>query len=478
MSDTAAAPAAPPTAANNLTFSHVVAMATTVLGAALLITASSANLNVLGDATMQRAAGIVVFSLGLWATGVVPEFFTSLVFLFLCAVFAIAPPGVVFSGFQASAMWLVFGGLVIGLAVNETGLARRLVHAMVDYIPANYFGILSSVIAAGGVLAFIIPSALSRAVLITPIAMELAARLGFAEGSKGRTGIVLAAGMATTLPAFAILPSNVPNLVLSASAESLFNIHFEYGHYLALNFPVLGVFSLLATLGLNWIFFHEAPSRDSAPSESGDVTGGERKLAAILMITVALWATDFIHGISPAWVAMGAALICAAPRVGVLKTSDLVKKVNFAPWLFVAGVVGLGAVASHSGLGAALGKGLLALTGQHIGGGLNGFSALVAIGMSIAFATTLPAVPAVMTPLAATLSTATGWPIDTVLMAQVPTWVLIPLPYLAPPILVTLSMAGITARRAAPLMLIYFVLGIAIALPLHFYWARHLGYFM
>ncbi|TCS61301.1 SLC13 family permease [Varunaivibrio sulfuroxidans] len=478
MSNTAPRSTTADTPINHLSFSHLVAVTTMVLGVALVITASIANLNILGEANMQRAAGIIVFSLGLWATGVVPEFFTSLVFLFLCAVFAIAPPGVIFSGFQASAMWLVFGGLVIGLAVHETGLAKRLVHAMVAYIPANYFGILASVIAAGGVLAFVIPSALSRAVLITPIAMELAARLGFAEGSKGRTGIVLAAGMGTTLPAFAILPSNVPNLVLSASAESLFNIHFEYGHYLALNFPVLGVFSMLATLGLNWLFFREAPTRDGAPSQSGGVTGNERKLAVILMITVALWATDFIHGVSPAWVAMGAALLCAAPGVGVLKTQDLVKKINYAPWLFVAGVVGLGAVASHSGLGATLGKGLLALTGQNIGGGLAGFSTLVAVGMSVAFATTLPAVPAIMTPLATTLSSATGWPIDTVLMAQVPTWVLIPLPYLAPPILVTLSMAGITARRAAPLMIVYFILGVVIALPLHFYWARYLGVFM
>jgi len=469
------------TQAKRPSLTHLIAMATTLVGVALIISATNGafGTHILGgDSTaMQRAAGIIVLSLGLWATGAVPEFYTSLLFLFLSAVFTIAPPGVIFSGFQASAMWLVFGGLVIGLAVHETGLARRMVRSMIAFIPASYFGVLVSVVGAGAVLAFIIPSALSRAVLITPIAMELAAGMGFGKGSKGRTGIILAAGMATTLPAFAILPSNVPNLVLSASAESLYNIHFEYGHFLALNFPVLGGFAILATIALNWFFFHDTPEHEATQSESVATSPEERRLGAILLVTAVLWATDFIHGISPAWIAMGAALVCAAPGFGVLATGDLVKKINFAPWLFVAGVVGLGAVASHVGLGELLGKSLLALTGENIGGGLSGFATLTAIGMSIDFATTLPAVPAIMTPLASTLSTATGWPIESVLMAQVPTWVLIPLPYLAPPILVTLSIAEVPAQRAAPVMLIYFVLGILIALPLHFYWGHLLGYF-
>jgi di/tricarboxylate transporter len=49
-----------------------------------------------------------------------------LLFFLLATLLSIAPPSVVFSGFQSSAFWLVFGGLVIGVALDSTGLGARI----------------------------------------------------------------------------------------------------------------------------------------------------------------------------------------------------------------------------------------------------------------------------------------------------------------------------------------------------------------
>jgi len=60
-----------------------------------------------------RAASLVVFAIGFWATGVLPEHHTALLFLLLSLICKVAPANVVFSGFHSSAVWLVFGGLVL-----------------------------------------------------------------------------------------------------------------------------------------------------------------------------------------------------------------------------------------------------------------------------------------------------------------------------------------------------------------------------
>src|SRR5690242_1477055 len=51
------------------------------------------------DTPLTRAAAVVVLTMGLLATGALPEYLTSLLFFLLAMLLAIAPAEVVFSGF-------------------------------------------------------------------------------------------------------------------------------------------------------------------------------------------------------------------------------------------------------------------------------------------------------------------------------------------------------------------------------------------
>jgi hypothetical protein len=77
------------------------------------------------------AAALILLAIGWWATGALPFHLTSLTLFLLATVLEVAPPRVVFAGFASSALWLVFGGLVIGNAVQATGLGRRLARGLV-----------------------------------------------------------------------------------------------------------------------------------------------------------------------------------------------------------------------------------------------------------------------------------------------------------------------------------------------------------
>ena len=73
---------------------------------------------------------IVGVTIVLWATSLLPEFITALLFFTAAMTAKIAPPETIFGGFASSAFWLVFSGFVLGVAIRKTGLADRAARAL------------------------------------------------------------------------------------------------------------------------------------------------------------------------------------------------------------------------------------------------------------------------------------------------------------------------------------------------------------
>ena len=104
------------------------------------------------------ALGLVFLTIGLFAIGALPEYLTALLFFLIAILFSVAPPAVVFSGFQSTAFWLVFGGLVIGVALNTTGLGTRIATSIAGRLEGTYLALVSAMVLAGLVFAFLMPS--------------------------------------------------------------------------------------------------------------------------------------------------------------------------------------------------------------------------------------------------------------------------------------------------------------------------------
>ena len=424
---------------------------------------------------MLPAAGVVLFAIALWATGAIPAHITALLLFLLTVVFAIAPPNVAFSGFHASATWLVFGGFVISIAVHKSGLASRIVQALMNHLPARYLLMAGGLAIAGVLLSFIMPSASGRAVMMAPLAVALATELGFGENRQARHGLVMAAGWGTTIPAFGILPSNVVNMAFVGASESIFGVGFTYFGYTFLNFPVAGFLGALIVILLITILFGAKPEPKGKPAIQTGWSSAERRLMGIMLIALALWMTDSLHGISPAWIALAAALLCITPGVGILSASVITNEVNYGAWLFVAGVIGMGAIANHSGVGGAMGELLLANIPLTRDGGIVTFYEIFAISAAVGVVTTFPAAPPIVSSFSDAIAQATGWPLESVLLVQVPSWMIYPFPHEAPPVAMAMAVGGVPMREAFRLTAVYFVIGILLVLPLQYLWGRMLG---
>ena len=133
---------------------------------------------------------------------------------------------------------------------------------------------------------------------------------------------------------------------------------FGYTSYLALHFPLLGILKLVLVDGLVLALFpdrihpQEGVVADAASAATPSEVAMQWRVGVILLVTLALWMTDSLHGINPAWVGMATAVTLLLPRVGVVAPKNFNSAIDFGVVLFVAAALGLGAlVIADAGLG-------------------------------------------------------------------------------------------------------------------------------
>lgn len=421
------------------------------------------------------SAGIIVATIGLWATARLPEYLVALLFFAAAAVLNLAPPDVLFSGFVSAAFWLVLSGFILGVAIRKVGLADRIARSLAGRLTGSWPRMVGGVVLLTYALAFVMPSNMGRIALLMPIVLALADRAGLAEGSRGRTALALAVGLGTFQLSASILPANVPNLVMSGAAESAYGIHLSYLPYLVLHAPVLGLLKGLALTACLCLLFPAKPCTVLRIEPGEPLSPAEKRLGALLLATLALWMTDAVHGISPAWIGLSAACICLLPRIGFLTGDEFATGVNIRTCIYVAGILGLTALVNHSGLGTAMGNWLLHLLPLDPASPARSFGALIALSSALNFTVTANGVPALFTPLAQSMAEASGLPLLTILMVQVIGYATPLLPYQASPIVVAMGIGHVKAWDGIRLCLALAAVTFLILVPLDYGWFKLLG---
>ena len=449
--------------------------------AALFLIAGASLLVIPIEGLSDEAAmggALALAAIGLWATNAIPEHLTALLFFLVAMVAGVATAPVVFSGFASAAFWLLFGGMIVGAAVRDTGLGARVASAMARRMGVSYLGILAGIMVVAVGLAFVMPSSTGRVVLMMPVALGLADVFGFGETSRGRIGIAMTAGLGAFLPGFGVMPANVPNLVMIGAADTLYGLKPVYGDYLLLHFPVLGLLKAITVVAVIRVLFPDQIRADATTAVSpGPLSQDERRLVVILVVALALWATDFIHGVSPAWVALGAGIACMLPPFRLIDPSKLTDAVQFRPLLYISGVLSLGAVVATTGIADHMASGFLRLAGLAPGQDAWNFFAVTAASIGVSLLGTAPTVPAVLTPLAEQLSLAMGLPLATTLMMQVPAYSTVLFPFQGPPIVVAMQLGKVPIRDGIRATLAVAIVTIVILLPLDYLWWQVLGRF-
>jgi di/tricarboxylate transporter len=270
----------------------------------------------------------------------------------------------------------------------------------------------------------------------------------------------------------------VPGVILAGASESLYGIAPVYGVWLLLHFPVLGILkAIVIALAIIWALPDRPSSAKLASGGRGPMTRSERLMSLYLVLALLLWMTDFLHHISPAWIALGVAVACLLPRIAVVPAEAFARDINYPTLFYLAAVLGVGGLISHSGAGDLLAQAMLDVVKLTPGDNLKTFASVVGVSTLGGLVTTHPALPAVMTPLAGKIAAAAGMPVDNALMMIVVGFSTVILPYQTPPLIVALQFGKVQTGKAIKACLIVAALTICLLLPLDYLWWVLLGRF-
>ncbi|WP_232446337.1 SLC13 family permease [Burkholderia ubonensis] len=366
--------------------------------AAALLAAGLATVAALGargtlPAGDARIIAIVFTCIVLWATGAVASLWVSLLFFFLAATCTSVPTSEIFSGFGSSAFWLVFSGAAIGFALKESGLSERIGIALARRIGGSYLKALLAFAILSFLLSLVMPSTFGRIAILIPIAIGYCDVVKLGAHANGRRGILLLVIVGSYELAAAVLPANLPNVIMAGILEQSHGLHLRFSEYLLLFFPagviVRGAVLVLASY---WLF---ADTVGEVEIPAARVALGRREWHAIVLlaITLALWFTDAVHHVAPGWVGLGFTLVYfATSPPAQLERFTATLKMDLL-W-FIAAIIGLTALVNHLGVRVPDALALDALRDSP----MLAYFALTALSIVVCFAVTSNAEPALYVP--------------------------------------------------------------------------------
>jgi di/tricarboxylate transporter len=413
-----------------------------------------------------------------FATRIMPEVLTVLLCFLAFLALASAPPEIIFSGFSTGGFWLLFAGLIIGAAITQTGLGQQVARRIFARTGTSYPRAVILLALSGLGLGLLVPSAIPRIIVLMPVAVSLATTMGYATGSRGQVGLAIIAATSTLLPTYAILTANLPTIVHYGALETLYGIQPSYGQYFLAQMPVnLVRFALLLAMLLPFARHKGAKPQTGTPDPAIPMTAPQMRLLGVLCLAIVFWATDSLHGISPAWVALSVAAFALWPGAGLLAKDAMKTSVDLSPAFFLAGIFAVSAVARHVGLDVLVANELIPRLQLVEGSALHDLYAITGFSVLISHLTTAPAAPVILAPLAGAMADATGWPVLTVAMAQMIGIATPILPYQAPPLIVAMALAHFSVP-ALTRVCFGVALGVAvIGLPLTYVWWGLIGLF-
>ena len=292
------------------------------------------------------ALAIGIFMIVSWMTQVLDHGIAGILGCFLFWMFGVVKFDTAFSGFADTSPWFLFGAICFGLMGSKSGLARRLAYLIMRGIGHSYPRLLLGLIVSNFLLTAIVPSGIARVVIMAAIAMGLVEAFGVAKTSNIARGMFIILVYQTTI-FDKMLIAGASSITARGAIEKFGQVDVLWSQWFLAYLPCDILVMIVAWRLALWLYPPETATLPggaeflrSELQKMGPWSAMERKSAALMLIAIALWMTDFVHHIPAPMIGLGIGLLTIMPVVGVLDTKD-VRTINFLPIFFVAAAVSL-----------------------------------------------------------------------------------------------------------------------------------------
>ena len=380
-----------------------------------------------------RTCALVVLMAAWWMTQALPLTATALLPFLAFPLFGIMSATDTAGAYYSPILFLVLGGAIIALAIERTGLHRRLALAIVRRGGSTPGAMLFAFMTATAIISMIVSNTATTLIMM-PIAVAL---LAAAQIERGTTGgfagaLVMGIAFAASIGGLGTLVGSPTNAIAAGIIGRTTGLQIDF-----LTWAIYGLPLVALSIPLCWLILmrvqHVRPT-DFDPAaalagigDAGPWTTAERRLIPLIAAVVAAWvALPFIAPLFPrdsmtdgSIAVLGALLLFVIPDGTGRAVIDW-KEANRAPWdviMLFGGGLALAAGMGESGLGDWLG---VALGPLRTVPPLVVALALVAIVIVITeFASNVAAASGII-PVVAGVITATG--IDPILLALPAAW--------------------------------------------------------
>ncbi len=266
----------------------------------------------------QITTGLLFAVAGLWLTELVPLSAASLLIPVVLVVTSVAEPGVVLQRFFDPIVVLFFAGFLLAEGMNRTGVDRIIALNILKRASLKPAYLMLTMISLSAFLSMWMSNTASVAMLI-PIALAVLAKI---PGEISRTGfrraLILGIAYAASVGGIGSAIGTPANMLAMsflgefAGAKLGFADWFAYGlPVVIIMVPIIWLYLLLSfRVRLRHVGDHLSHDvYEKELTEMGGLKKEQRLLLVVFMGIVALWLTDFWHGIDPAIVALGGVLI-------------------------------------------------------------------------------------------------------------------------------------------------------------------------
>ncbi len=242
--------------------------------------------------TARLTAAVVLWMAVWWMTEAAPLAVTALLPLVLFPLLGVRGVGDLAPTYSNEIIFLFLGGFVLALAVERSGLHRRLALAILDTVGDSPRRLVWGFLIATAALSMWLSNTATTLMLL-PIAAGVASRL---DSEKAPARLMLAVAYGASIGGIGTLVGTPPNLVLAGMAPSLVPDlePLSFGGWMAFGVPFVLLFlpavGLLLGRGLRG-----GATRDrglaAERSALGRVSSFERRVAVLFAATALAWIT-------------------------------------------------------------------------------------------------------------------------------------------------------------------------------------------
>ena len=375
-----------------------------------------------------RVAGLVWWMAVWWMTEALPLTATAFLPFLVLPLLGIADANTTAAAYYSPIMFLFIGGAFLGLAIERTGLHRRLAHAIMMRAGASPWRLLLAVMMATALISTMISNT-STAFIMMPMALAMLVAGGVKPGETHGIAGALPMGIAfaASIGGLGTMVGSPTNAIAAAMIEKTLGTRISFAEWSLYGMPVVLLGVPLAALiiarvqGLRDDNFDPVAAR-AAIAQAPQWTTPERRLLPLFLLAVAAWALQPLleplvpkGGLTDGTIAAIAALVLLVLPDGTGRAMLNWKEANRAPWdivLMFGGGLALAMGMTGSGLAAWMGQMLLPLSAVPLI-----ILALVVVAMLVLiteFASNVAAASAIM-PVVAALVAALG--ADPILLA-------------------------------------------------------------